>query len=70
VPNSLRIHCARYLAGACVIHQRLTDLLQAQGVVLYTSAGQPFDPALHEAVEAMHTDQATPGVVFEELSHG
>src|SRR5919202_5765204 len=39
------------LAGARVIHQRLTDLLQAQGVVPYTSAGQPFDPVLHEAVD-------------------
>src|SRR6266702_5987568 len=28
------------LTGARVIHQRLTDLLQAQGVVPYTSTGQ------------------------------
>ena len=58
------------LAGARVIQQRLTDLLQAQGVVPYTSAGQPFDPALHEAVDAIQTDQAMPGVVLDELSHG
>ena len=58
------------LAGARVIHQRLTDLLQAQGVVPYTSAGQAFDPALHDAVDAIKTDQATSGVVLDELSHG
>ena len=58
------------LTGARVIHQRLTDLLQAQGVVPYTSAGQLFDPALHEAVDVTNTDQATPGVVLNELSHG
>jgi molecular chaperone GrpE len=58
------------LTGARIIHQRLTDLLQAQGVVPYTSAGQPFDPALHEAVDVINTDQATPGVVLNELSHG
>jgi molecular chaperone GrpE len=58
------------LAGARVIHQRLMDLLQAQGVVPYTSAGQPFDPALHEAIEVINTDQAAPGVVLNELSHG
>ena len=58
------------LTGARVIHQRLLDLLQAQGVVPYTSAGQPFDPALHEAVDVINTDQATPGVVLNELSHG
>ena len=61
---------ASILPGARVIHQRLTDLLQAQGVVPYTSAGQPFDPTLHEAVDVINTDQATPGVVLNELSHG
>jgi molecular chaperone GrpE len=58
------------LTGARVIYQRLRDLLQAQGVVPYTSAGQPFDPALHEAVDVLNTDQAMPGVVLSELSHG
>jgi molecular chaperone GrpE len=58
------------LAGARVIHQRLTDLLQAQGIVPYTSAGQPFDATLHEAVDAVKTDQAEPGVVLDELRHG
>ena len=58
------------LTGARVIHKRLVDLLQGQGVVPYTSAAQPFDPALHEAVEVINTDQAMPGVVLNELSHG
>jgi len=58
------------LAGARVIHQRLTDLLRAQGVVPYPSAGQPFDAALHEAVDVSKTDQATSGVVLDELSRG
>ena len=58
------------LTGARVIHKRLTDLLQAQGVVPYTSTVQPFDPALHEAVEVINTAQATPGMVLNELSRG
>ena len=58
------------LAGARAIHQRLTGLLRAQGVAPYTSAGQPFDAALHEAVDAVKTDQAKSGVVLDELSHG
>jgi molecular chaperone GrpE len=61
---------ASILAGARVIYQRLTDLLQAQGVVPYSSAGQSFDPALHEAVDAIQTDQAMSGVVLDELSDG
>jgi molecular chaperone GrpE len=58
------------LAGARLINQRLTDLLQAQGVVPYASAGQPFDAALHEAVDVTQTDQAKSGVVLDELRHG
>ena len=58
------------LAGARVIHQRLTNLLQAQGVTPYNSAGQPFNAALHEAVDILKTDQAPSGVVLDELSHG
>ena len=61
---------ASILAGARVIHQRLTAVLRAQGVVPYSSAGQPFEPALHDAVDVIHTDQASPGVVLDELSHG
>jgi molecular chaperone GrpE len=61
---------ASTLAGARVIHQRLTDLLRAQGVVPYPSAGQPFDAALHEAVDVVHTDQATSDAVLDELSRG
>ena len=44
--------------------------LQAQGVVPYRSAGRPFDPELHEAIDAIKTDQAPSGVVLDELSHG
>ena len=58
------------LAGTRVIHQRLTDLLQAQGIVPYKSVGEPFDAARHEAVEAIKTDRAQSGVVLDELSHG
>src|SRR2546428_3709545 len=61
---------ASILAGARVIHKRLTDLLRAQGVVPYTSAGQPFDAALHDAIDVIKTAQATSGVVLDELSHG
>ena len=61
---------ASILVSARVIHQRLTDLLRAQGVVPYPSAGQPFDPALHDAVDVIHTQQATSGVVLDELSRG
>ena len=58
------------LAGTRVVHQRLADLLQAQGVVPYSSVGQPFDPALHEAVAVSTSAQTPPGTVVDELCHG
>ena len=58
------------LTGARAVHQRLTDLLRAQGVVSYTSAGEPFDVTLHDAVDAIKTDRAPSGVVLDELRHG
>jgi molecular chaperone GrpE len=58
------------LAGLRVIHQRLMDLLQAQGVVPYTSVGEPFDVTRHEAVAAIKTDQAPSGMVLDELRRG
>jgi molecular chaperone GrpE len=61
---------ASLLAGTRVIHQRLTDLLQTQGVVPYQSVGEPFDAALHEAVDVTTTDQEKSGVVLDELRHG
>jgi molecular chaperone GrpE len=61
---------ASILAGTRVIHQQLSDLLQAQGVMPYSSVGQPFDPALHEAIAVSTTAQAPPGVVVDELRHG
>src|SRR4029450_4356778 len=45
---------ASILTGARVIHQRLMDLLQAQGVVPYARAGQPAHPAVHAAVVALN----------------
>ncbi len=61
---------ASILVGARAIHQRLMEVLRAQNVVSYSSAGQPFDPVLHDAVDVIHTEQATAGVVLDELSHG
>lgn len=57
--------------GTRVIHQRLTDLLQTQGVAPYKSVGEPFDAALHEAVDVTTTtDREKSGVVLDDLRHG
>src|SRR5262249_17034170 len=57
-------------AGVSAIHRRLASLLEAQGVVPFESIGEPFDPALHEAVGAIESDEQEPGTVLDELSRG
>jgi len=57
-------------AGFSAIHRRLEDVLKAQGVIPFKSVGQRFDPALHEAVGSVESDEQEPGAVLDELSRG
>jgi molecular chaperone GrpE len=57
-------------AGLRAIHRRLVALLEVQGVTPFASLGQPFDPALHEAVGSEESAQQEPGTVLDELSTG
>jgi len=57
-------------AGLVAIHRRLAGLLEAQGVTPFESVGQRFDPALHEAVGSVESDEQEPGAVLDEVSRG
>jgi molecular chaperone GrpE len=57
-------------AGLRAIYRRLEDVLEAQGVISFESVGRPFDPALHEALGSVDSDEQEPGVVLDELSRG
>jgi len=56
--------------GLSAIYQRLAGLLESQGVIPFKSVGQPFDPALHEAVGSVESDEQEPGAVLDEVSRG
>ncbi len=58
------------VAGLQAIYNRLADVIGAQGVTPIETLGQSFDPALHEAVSAIETDEAETGVVLDEVSRG
>ncbi|HEY8461880.1 MAG TPA: nucleotide exchange factor GrpE [Blastocatellia bacterium] len=58
------------VAGLRVIHRRLAELLAAQGVATFDSRGKYFNPALHEVVDTVKSEQAEPGTVIEEVSRG
>src|SRR5215470_15995658 len=57
-------------AGLSAIYQRLAGMLEAQGVIPFESVGQPFDPALHEAVGSVESDEQESGAVLDEVRHG
>lgn len=56
--------------GLQAIYRRLTALLAAEGVTAFESVGQAFDPALHEAVGSVESEEQEPGAVHDELSRG
>jgi molecular chaperone GrpE len=56
--------------GLSAIYRRLAGLLESQGVIPFESVGQPFDPALHEAVGSVESHEQEPGAVLDELSRG
>ena len=58
------------VAGLHTIQRRLASVLKAQGVAPFESVGQPFDPAVHEAVGTVQSDEQEAGTVLDELSRG
>lgn len=56
--------------GVQAIHRRLLDMLNAQDVKPLTTVGEPFDPAIHEAIGAVENSGYLPGTVAEELQRG
>jgi molecular chaperone GrpE len=60
----------RISAGFVAIFRRLTSILQAQGIVPYESLGKRFDPALHEAIGMVESENAEPEIVVAEVTRG
>lgn len=56
--------------GVEMVLRSLLDLLKTQGVTPIVSMGQPFDPARHEAVDHVPSDQHAPNTVIQEFHRG
>jgi molecular chaperone GrpE len=56
--------------GLQAVHRKTLAMLETQGIVPYRSVGEPFDPALHEAVASVVSTEYPPGVVIDELERG
>jgi molecular chaperone GrpE len=56
--------------GMQALHRKLVDLLGAQEVMPFKTVGEPFDPAIHEAIGAAQSDDYPSGTVAEEVQRG
>jgi molecular chaperone GrpE len=52
------------------IHQKLLKLLDIEGIRPFQSVGNPFHPALHEAVATQPAAEQTEGTVLQEVRRG
>lgn len=56
--------------GMQMIYQRFYESLKKLGLEPIVSAGQPFDPHIHHAVEMVETDEAPDHTVLDEYQRG
>lgn len=61
---------AAWLNGQRLLLDRLTKLLEAEGVCKMVSVGQPFDPYKHVALKTVQDATKAPGVIVSESRHG
>jgi molecular chaperone GrpE len=59
-----------WLEGFILIQRKLASTLQRQGVSVIAAEGQPFDPALHQAVIVEEVDGVPSDTVVQELQKG
>jgi molecular chaperone GrpE len=56
--------------GIRMVQRQFVDTLGKLDVVRVDSVGQPFDPAVHEAIQHIETDEHPPGTVAAEARSG
>ena len=56
--------------GLSMVLRMFTDTLSRMGIERVRALGEPFDPALHEAVQQMETTEHAPGTVAAEVQAG
>lgn len=59
-----------WLEGFSLIQRKLASTLERQGITPIQAEGQPFDPALHQAVLMEAADGVPSGTVLQELQKG
>jgi molecular chaperone GrpE len=62
--------CDQYAKGMGMIYRQLKDSLRSLGLEDFSSLGENFDPARHEAVAAVVNDEKPDNTVIEEICRG
>ena len=58
------------LKGVKIIYDQMLDILKGHGIEQIKSAGEPFNPAHHEAITHRSENSKEEGLVLEELQKG
>jgi molecular chaperone GrpE len=56
--------------GVSLVVQDLQKVLRKFGIEAILATGKPFDPAFHEALHQVESEDAAPGTVIEEVQRG
>ncbi len=59
-----------YAKGVGMIYTRMAEALKKTGLEAMDSAGKPFDPHLHQAVERVETEDAEDNTILSEFQRG
>jgi molecular chaperone GrpE len=70
--RALKVETAdrNYAKGVELIYQRMAETLKKLGLEPIDTAGQTFDPNLHQAVERVETDEAPDQSILAEFQRG
>lgn len=61
---------AEYARGVEMIYTRMVDALKKLGLEFMDTAGKPFDPHLHQAIERVETSEAPDNTILGEFQRG
>jgi molecular chaperone GrpE len=59
-----------FYQGIAATRRMFTDALREAGAERIGTVGEPFDPAVHDAVETVSADEAEPGTIVRETRSG
>ena len=59
-----------FFAGVVAMQGQLLDALREAGAEPVAAVGHPFDPAVHEAVDTVPSDDFAPGTIVRQVRRG